>query len=78
MDDFEGELERMWLQVKPLYQNLHAYVRRRLATKYADHEFPSSGHIPAHIMGISMLSYFLTEIMGNVYEKNTNISVFVS
>ncbi|KAI0233269.1 Angiotensin-converting enzyme [Lamellibrachia satsuma] len=51
MDNFEEELERMWQQVKPLYQNLHAYVRRRLAEKYAGHAFPSSGHIPAHIMG---------------------------
>ena len=59
MENFEEELERMWQQVKPLYQNLHAYVRRRLAEKYAGHSFPSSGHIPAHIMGSWFISYFL-------------------
>lgn len=53
MEDFEQEVENLWLQVKPLYQQLHAYVRRKLAAKYSDQQFPAGGHIPAHILGES-------------------------
>ena len=28
--EFSAELDRLWLQVQPLYQSLHAYVRTRL------------------------------------------------
>ncbi len=51
MDNFEAEVARLWYQVKPLYQQLHAYVRRKLQHQYADKTFPKTGHIPAHILG---------------------------
>ena len=28
-DDFAAEVDRLWTQVKPLYDALHAHVRRR-------------------------------------------------
>jgi len=31
---FEAETERLWGQMKPLYDDLHCYVRRRLFEKY--------------------------------------------
>ena len=49
--DFEQKLARLWRQVRPLYEQLHAYVARRLRAHYKDYEFPSSGHIPAHLFG---------------------------
>ena len=50
--DFQGDLMRLFEQIKPLYEQLHAYVRRRLKSKFhKDHPFPSSGHIPAHLLG---------------------------
>ena len=52
MEGFEAECDRLWNTVKPLYQNLHAYVKRKLKAKYAGKPFPSSGHIPAHILGM--------------------------
>ena len=33
---FEAETERLWQQVKPLYDELHCYVRAQAATKYGD------------------------------------------
>jgi len=47
------EMERLWQQVRPLYEQLHAYVRRRLKTVYRAHakDFPASKHIPAHLLG---------------------------
>ena len=29
-DDFKAELEHLWQQLKPLYEQIHAYVRRKL------------------------------------------------
>ena len=33
-DDFAAEVDRLWSQVKPLYDELHCYVRARLAAHY--------------------------------------------
>ena len=48
---FERRIGEIWEQIKPLYQNLHAYIRRQLQTIYPDNHFPTEGHIPAHILG---------------------------
>ena len=49
--DFEQDIERLWRQVRPLYEQLHAYTRRRLQARYVNETFPVSGHIPAHLLG---------------------------
>ena len=33
-EEFSAEVERLWQQVKPLYESLHAYVRGKLVEKY--------------------------------------------
>lgn len=50
-DDFAKELDRLWEQVKPLYEQLHAYARWKLREKYGKDAVPESGPIPAHLMG---------------------------
>ena len=51
--DLKALCERTWNAVKPLYQQLHAYVRRRLMKHHANNleDFPPSRHIPAHLLG---------------------------
>ena len=49
--DFEADIERLWDQVKPLYQEVHCYVRARLNRKYGDALVPRDGPIPAHLLG---------------------------
>jgi peptidyl-dipeptidase A len=49
-DAFAAEFERLWTQLRPLYQSLHAYVRTRLHAKYGD-AVPATGPIPAHLLG---------------------------
>ena len=53
IEDFEAAMGRLWVQVQPLYQQIHAYVRRRLREVYHAHahEFPATGHIPGHLTG---------------------------
>ena len=50
-EELAREVERLWLQVEPLYRSLHAYVRRRLRAMYGDERVPRSGPIPAHLLG---------------------------
>jgi peptidyl-dipeptidase A len=49
--DFDAEVERLWQQVKPLYEQLHCHVRAELAEKYGADKVPVDGPIPAHLLG---------------------------
>ncbi|HUR40898.1 MAG TPA: M2 family metallopeptidase [Verrucomicrobiae bacterium] len=49
--EFEAETERLWGQVKPLYDELHCLVRTKLNQKYGDAVVPKDGLIPAHLLG---------------------------
>ncbi|MCP4501922.1 MAG: M2 family metallopeptidase [Deltaproteobacteria bacterium] len=48
--EFEKVVEGLWQEVKPLYQDLHCYARRKLAKKY-EGKFDAKGKIPAHLLG---------------------------
>lgn len=50
-DAFAQETERLWTQVKPLYEQLHCYVRGKLNAKYGDAIVPKDGKIPSHLLG---------------------------
>ena len=50
-DEFAAEMDRLWNQVRPLYLQLHAYVRYRLQQKYGKNVVPDHGPIPAHLLG---------------------------
>jgi peptidyl-dipeptidase A len=50
-DDFARELDRLWEQVRPLYVQLHAYVRWKLREKYGDQAVPARGPIRADLLG---------------------------
>ncbi|KAM7313591.1 angiotensin-converting enzyme-like [Ixodes scapularis] len=49
-DGFEETLHKLWLQLEPLYKELHAYVRSRLREQYGD-KIKADGPIPAHLLG---------------------------
>ncbi|PIE05709.1 MAG: peptidyl-dipeptidase [Sorangium cellulosum] len=50
-EQFEQEVERLWAQVKPLYEELHCYVRTRLQKKYGKDKVADGKAIPAHLLG---------------------------
>lgn len=59
---FEVEADRLWDQVKPLYEQLHCYVRGRLQQKYG--ERGAVGRmIPAHLTGNMWAQQW-----GNIYD----------
>jgi peptidyl-dipeptidase A len=50
-DAFAAEVDRLWGQVKPLYDSLHCYVRAKLSEKYGSQVVPPDQPIPAHVLG---------------------------
>lgn len=49
--ELEKEVERLWQQVKPMYEQLHCHVRAQLNAKYGDEVVAKDGKIPAHLLG---------------------------
>jgi peptidyl-dipeptidase A len=49
--DFEADVERLWSEVKPLYDDLHCFVRARLQTRYGKDRVPDRAPIPAQLLG---------------------------
>jgi peptidyl-dipeptidase A len=50
-DDFTVEVDRLWGQVKPLYDDLHCYVRGELNERYGDDIVPLDQPIRADLLG---------------------------
>ncbi|XP_052286831.1 angiotensin-converting enzyme-like [Dreissena polymorpha] len=60
-DDIEEQAAKLWMEIKPLYEQLHAYVRHRLAAYYHDYRSFNNdikfwgvfrqGAMPAHLQG---------------------------
>ena len=50
-DAFAAEMERLWQQVKPLYDSLYIYTRRKLSEKYGKEIVAQDKPIPAHLLG---------------------------
>ncbi|WP_417489490.1 M2 family metallopeptidase [Maricaulis sp.] len=50
-DEMEAEVERLWGQVEPLYEQLHCYVRDGLNETYGDDVQATSGPIRADLLG---------------------------
>jgi peptidyl-dipeptidase A len=47
----EKDAQRLWAQTRPLYEQLHCYVRGKLAGKYGSQVVRPDGPIPAHLLG---------------------------
>jgi peptidyl-dipeptidase A len=50
-DAFAAEMERLWQQVKPLYDSLYTYTRHKLSEKYGKDVVAEDKPIPAHLLG---------------------------
>jgi peptidyl-dipeptidase A len=50
-EQFSAELERLWNQVHPFYESLHAYVRSRIVKQYGKQAVTKDGLIRADLLG---------------------------
>lgn len=55
--DFVDQIQNLWEQIKPLYVQIHAYVRYKLREKHGD-IISEKGPIPAHLLGCTILMVF--------------------
>ena len=62
-DDFTEEADRLWGQVKPLYDQLHCHVRAKLNENYGDDVVPLDQPIRADILG-----NMWGQSWGNIYD----------
>ena len=62
-DNFLNETDRVWEEVKPLYEALHCHVRSQLNSKYGDEEVPLTGPLPVHLLG-----NMWGQSWGNIYD----------
>ncbi|MEQ9316237.1 MAG: M2 family metallopeptidase, partial [Henriciella sp.] len=50
-EEMAAEVDRLWGQVEPLYEELHCYVRAELNEQYGDDVQPATGPIRADLLG---------------------------
>lgn len=62
-DEFAALTDKLWLQVKPLYDELHCYTRAKLNQKYGDAVQPKTGPIRADLLG-----NMWAQEWGNIYD----------
>ncbi|MCX4029340.1 M2 family metallopeptidase [Spartinivicinus marinus] len=62
-EDFPKELDRLWGQVKPLYDSLQCHVKAKLGEHYGEKVVPQDKPIPAHLLG-----NMWAQTWGNIYD----------
>jgi peptidyl-dipeptidase A len=62
-DEFAALTEKLWQQVKPLYDDLHCYTRTKLNEKYGDAVQAKTGPIRADLLG-----NMWAQEWGNIYD----------
>uniref|UniRef100_A0A8C0F3X5 Angiotensin-converting enzyme n=1 Tax=Bubo bubo TaxID=30461 RepID=A0A8C0F3X5_BUBBB len=75
-DQLVEDVEKTFEQIKPLYQQLHAYVRHRLEQVYGPELISSTGCLPAHLLG-DMWGRFWTNLYALTvpYPAKPNIDI---
>ncbi|WP_425505453.1 M2 family metallopeptidase [Sphingomonas lacunae] len=61
--EFAGLTERLWQEVKPLYDELHCFVRAGLNARYGEEVQPAAGPIRADLLG-----NMWAQEWGNIYD----------
>ena len=70
-DDFLDETDRVWDELKPLYDALHCHVREELSNHYGEEVVSKTGNLPAHVLG-NMWGQSWSNIYDLVYKHENN------
>jgi len=62
-EEFAAMMDKLWVQVKPLYDQLHCYTRAKLNEKYGAKVQPATGPIRADLLG-----NMWAQEWGNIYD----------
>ena len=69
-EDFLDDTDRVWDEVKPLYDALLCHVRAKLNEHYGDEIVPKSGPLPVHMLG-NMWGQSWSNVYDLIYEEET-------
>ena len=72
-DEFLADTDRVWDEVKPLYDALHCHVRAKLNDHYGDDIVSTSDPLPVHMLG-NMWGQSWSNIYDLVYPKQKELS----
>ena len=70
-EEFLADTDRVWEEVKPLYDALQCHVRDKLVDEYGNDVMPDNGMLPAHILG-NMWGQSWANIYDLVFEEDPN------
>ena len=75
VDNLDDIVERLWVELRPFYLDLHAYVRYRLTKVYPD-KVSENDHIEAHLLG-NMWAQYWSDILDLVepYTDKSSLDV---
>ena len=68
-EEFLADTDRVWDEVRPLYEARHCHVRSKLNEEYGDDVVPIDGPLPVHVLG-NMWGQSWSNIYDLVYEKD--------
>lgn len=69
-ETFQEDLKSLLEDLNPLYKLLHAYVRKQLKETYGAENFPTTGHIPAHLLGKGLYLLVIPSCVCRWLKKN--------
>lgn len=49
--NFQQDVDEAWETIRPLYEELHAYIRRKLRDLYGPEKIGGHAALPSHILG---------------------------
>ncbi|MDC3164578.1 M2 family metallopeptidase [Gammaproteobacteria bacterium] len=70
-EDFLDDTDRVWSEVKPLYDALHCHVRAKLNEHYGDEVISKTGPLPVHMLG-NMWGQSWSNVYDLVYEEKSD------
>ena len=75
VDNLDDIVEKLWVELRPFYLELHAYVRYRLTKVYPD-KVSETDYIEAHLLG-NMWAQYWTEILDLVepYQNKSSLDI---
>lgn len=73
-EQFDEVSEKLWQQVKPLYDELHCYAGAKLAQRYGEDKVPAGKPIPAHLFG-NMWAQQWNKIYDDILKPYPKVSI---
>lgn len=74
----EQDVEQVWAQIRPVYEQLHAYVRRKLRDLYGPEKISKTAPLPSHILGGIFLPKKSSSVFRSLHDCKKKIAFRIS